>query len=356
MKKHLLAVAVATAVAAPAFAQNVSMTGVFDAGFGAVDRGGASDPNRGYVGMVGNTLATSQINFNAAEDLGGGLKASLQIQRQFSALNGQDSGATNGLNTSNVGFDTVALTLSSAMGTVAIGKMDHDTRELGGIGRYGNFGRTTGFTRIGDERDATINIKSATFNGFTLMAGYSADTGSGYQTGTSMFGKSTSVGATYAMGDLKIGASVTQGDYSLAGTAASTTKARDTILAASYNLGVVELGLVAASSDLDKNSNASSLIGKRSVTAISAKAPLANGLAILGSIQTMKNNGESSDNKARGFQVAVTKDLSKRTTVYVVHSSVDNNSNVAFATRGMIAPASAGDDASATLVGIRHSF
>lgn len=358
MKKHLIATAVVAALAAPAMAQNVTLSGVIDAGFGAVDRGGAADPDQGYLGFVAGAFATNQLNIMGTEDLGGGLKAGFKIQRQFSPATGLDSGVTNGSNAAGVGFDEVSVNLAGAFGTVSLGKQDMAGRELGGIGRFGNFGRTTGFTRIGDERDGVINYTSPSFSGLQVSVGYAAEPGSGFQSAASQFGKSTSAALTYSSGPFKIGAAMSNGDYQSAagGSLANQTKAKDTIVAVEYNAGFATFGLVNATSDLDKNSNANSVVGKRSVTAVAANVPLGNGLSLLGSIMNMKNNGESSDNKARGYQVALTKDLSKRTTVYAIYSSVTNDAEVSFATRGMVAPAANGQDPSAALIGVRHTF
>ena len=42
MKKHLIAAAVAAAVAVPAMAQNVSLSGVIEASYGSIKRNGTS--------------------------------------------------------------------------------------------------------------------------------------------------------------------------------------------------------------------------------------------------------------------------------------------------------------------------
>ena len=92
MKKHLIAAAVAAAVAVPAMAQNVTMDGVIDSMYGSVDRGGTAAITGKFVGVVANVFATSQMNIRGTEDLGGGVKAGFRLSRQLGAATGTDTG------------------------------------------------------------------------------------------------------------------------------------------------------------------------------------------------------------------------------------------------------------------------
>lgn len=75
MKKNLIAVAVAAAFATPAMAQ-VTVSGIIDSGYlSRKDQVNLIDIKRNETGNA-NGASTSQLNFAATEDLGGGLRAS----------------------------------------------------------------------------------------------------------------------------------------------------------------------------------------------------------------------------------------------------------------------------------------
>ena len=128
MKKHLIAAAVAAAVAAPAMAQNVTMSGLIDIAPQATLKnsvGAASVKGSGTSSVSG--WSTSTIAFTASEDLGGGMKASATVSSFF------DSGANSPANT-----------LSEAGRTAyhTIGGRDRFLRLDGGFGAL-QFGRFT---------------------------------------------------------------------------------------------------------------------------------------------------------------------------------------------------------------------
>jgi len=81
MKKHIIAAAVAAAVAVPAMAQNVEVYGVMDYSLASTTEeisGGATTKTT-TTGANGN-LAGSRFGVRGSEDLGGGLKAVFQIE------------------------------------------------------------------------------------------------------------------------------------------------------------------------------------------------------------------------------------------------------------------------------------
>lgn len=85
MKKHLIAAAVAAAVAAPAMAQNVSVYGILDLGYsqrtvdaGAGNATGVDTKTKQIGGSAG--LSSSRLGFRGTEDIGGGLKANFVLE------------------------------------------------------------------------------------------------------------------------------------------------------------------------------------------------------------------------------------------------------------------------------------
>ena len=116
MKKHLIAAAVAAAVAAPAMAQNVEVYGVLDIGYAdnkltsKANSTAESTDNKinrfgGFAGLSGNRLG-----FRGTEDLGGGLKANFVLEASVAT---------------NLGFGAHRLAnvgLAGNMGTVTVGR------------------------------------------------------------------------------------------------------------------------------------------------------------------------------------------------------------------------------------------
>ena len=78
MKKHLIAAAVAGALAVPAMAQ-VSVSGRLDAGYTTIK----SDTGTDFSNVGFGSDTTSRLTFKANEDLGGGLKAGLVLEGEI---------------------------------------------------------------------------------------------------------------------------------------------------------------------------------------------------------------------------------------------------------------------------------
>lgn len=86
MKKSLIALAVTSAVAAPAFAQNsVTLYGIIDLGISYVNNTSGHSQWQEQSGI----LQGSRFGMKGAEDLGGGTKAIFQLENGFNAANGK---------------------------------------------------------------------------------------------------------------------------------------------------------------------------------------------------------------------------------------------------------------------------
>ena len=91
MKKHLIAAAVAAAVAVPAMAQNVSIYGTLEMGL---------ENNKSTTATAAKTSAleshefvSNRLGFRGEEDLGGGLKAHFRLESGLDTSNGTAGGA-----------------------------------------------------------------------------------------------------------------------------------------------------------------------------------------------------------------------------------------------------------------------
>jgi len=115
MKKHLLAMAVASAVAAPVLAQNVTITG----------RIGAELVQEKYTGIGQNQRTVedpnSRVIFQVSEDLGGGLKFAGQLDMRTAA---DEAGVTENAGGNNF------FSLSGNFGRILIGKHDMHYNEI----------------------------------------------------------------------------------------------------------------------------------------------------------------------------------------------------------------------------------
>jgi predicted porin len=205
MKKHLIAAAVAAAVAAPAMAQNVEV-------YGRIDTGISGSKTQGYdveddvitqnkesgIGKA-NGLAQSRIGFRGTEDLGGGLKAAFVLESEavIAAGSGLLAGGTREASAAvSGGFGTVKLGRftnigkvmkdsftafagggSFNMGSSTIQALSGNVKFLGDAvdGGNGDEDQAAIANLLGDSLAATnrnnnlINYTSPTFNGFQFQ-------------------------------------------------------------------------------------------------------------------------------------------------------------------------------------------
>ena len=90
MKKQLLAMAVAATFAAPAVAQQVTVSGTLDISpISMTKRTIGTESRTESATTTGGNWATSLVNFQATEDLGGGLKATAFINQVVNATTGE---------------------------------------------------------------------------------------------------------------------------------------------------------------------------------------------------------------------------------------------------------------------------
>jgi len=109
MNKKLLAVALATAFAAPAMAEGVQIYGAFDVG--VLTRGGGNGARDTYTSVSSGMNGYNFIGFKMSEDLGNGLTVAGDAQFGFN-LDSTDSGA--------VGAATNGSTLRTITSTLAL--------------------------------------------------------------------------------------------------------------------------------------------------------------------------------------------------------------------------------------------
>jgi predicted porin len=141
MKFKLGALALASMLAAPAFAQSsVSL-------YGRVSMGVQNLSNDGQ-GFLVNQESSSRLGFRGTEDLGGGLKAFFQLENRFFP----DTGANDPVNNAQFFKDKAWVGLSGGFGTLYFGRNYSPSFAL-----YGGGGPTTGgFDAFGGDTIATF--------------------------------------------------------------------------------------------------------------------------------------------------------------------------------------------------------
>jgi predicted porin len=168
MKKHLIALAVAGAVAAPAMAQNATI-------YGTIEQNLQNDSSATTHAEA--FLATSVIGIKGSEDLGGGMKAEFALEMAFKAGSGTEA-------TSGVLFDEQSMVgLSGGFGRAIFGRYStvYDSYKS-----HANMG-----VNLFSDTDAVVNdlavipqgtlrYESPSINGFKVEASYSDDSTSTY--------------------------------------------------------------------------------------------------------------------------------------------------------------------------------
>jgi predicted porin len=333
MKKHLIAAAVAAAVVAPAaMAQSsVEVYGVLDASIARIDPGSASS----YTTTVSSVISSSRLGFRGTEDLGGGLKARFVLETGVDTRNG-NMGSPGG--TANFNRDAF-VALDGAFGSIAIGKID--TSQAEGVDTFttqiGNAGFAGSGVELGGDQNGTVRYTTPTFGGFSAQVGYTtlADATNDLDI--------TSFSASYVNGPLGL---IAGQDRRENATGSDTTY---TAFGARYNFGVASVGLFTGE---QKTGSA-----KYYVTIASARVPLANGLALHAAYRMGDEKGVGD---ADSPIFAVTKALSKRTSLYAAYSttSVDLDGAAPLAaTRFFNAGSTAADDDGSVLaLGVIHTF
>lgn len=342
MKKHLLAVAVASAVAAPAIAQNVTVYGVIDTGVQAYDTG-TSSVSRASSGI----LTSERFGVTGSEDLGGGMKAIFKLEAGLNTSSGVAGTQTTAANYTATLFNRAAsIGLTGAFGTVKLGldtlnatDADSFVSQTGNMGLAPSIGATG--DGLGDKIAQVVIYETPSINGLTVQVGYSNNTSSA----TSDAGTSyTGVAARYESGPLK--ATIGQTTQDGVGVA----KRDLTSYGIAYNLGIASVSLAGYNTD---GNTADDNTVKGTVATVAV--PLGNGLTAYGNIARASSQATST-NKGSGASIGVAKAMSKRTTVYGYYVSTNQNSAGTFRMTGTTTPGTAGVDTGALGLGVRHTF
>jgi predicted porin len=316
MKKHLIALAVAGAIAAPAMAQNVAVYGLVDA---SVSQGKTNGVTNVTAQGNGDYLGSSVLGFKGTEDLGGGMKAEFKLEGDLNVGNGTGDGSGGGLT-----FDRQSYVgLSSAAGSIQVGRMSDFADSSYGTGMCGANLCDTDRNAKGGKNANTTQV-STKIGAATVTASYSNDTGAA-AAGSAQGTSSSVIGAAFSMSGV---------DFRVGYVEQGATKQQ--LIAATTMVGAAKVGalLTAEDSGAAANANSGQFI-------VSVQYPLGNGVTARAQYQTVNNDTATSEEN--NYAVLVDKALSKRTSVYAGYRSVDKNNG------------NTGDE-TLSVIGLQHSF
>ena len=384
MNKKLIALAIASAVSAPAMAatSNVDVYGIVSVGVDSVTNNNATTGDSSKrVGRVSDYV--SRIGFKGAEDLGNGLAATWQIEQQINADGqGSNTNTNSGTAFAGAGLRTTFVGLkSNDLGEVRMGKLDTPYKLSTGsmdpfgdtlgdynniVGGYSNAGAATSsaYATAGsyfDQRtNNTVAYLTPNFSGFSAAGAYvfGAETAT---SGSASTGNMYSLAAMYTAGPMYLTAAYERHNFGSALTGsmagASNTEQKAWKLGAAYS--IMDFTLAAMYEKTDDNQGASGtnlyghrtwfLSGKYQMGAVALKASYANA----GS----DNQSATVSNGAKAYTVGADYGFSKRTTVYALYTKISNDAGAAynFYNNGA-AGIGAGDSVSGMSLGIKHSF
>jgi predicted porin len=373
MKKSLVALA-AFAVAGGVYAQSsVTLSGNIKAGVAQTKySGGAAGVNNGTG--LGINDGSSRFIIGGTEDLGGGLKAVFQIDTRFRA---DDNGGAP-TNSPLAGGNTF-VGLSGGLGMIQLGKMDthyclgSDTHGSRATALQASSCALLGFVVAGNAPIANtsrstnvIRYTTPNFSGFQAQLNYSTSfSGPEGAVGDAGKGRAVSAGLNYGNGPLKAGLSIwdAKSESRVAGAARGDQKAYT--LMGDYNFGVATVGLTYDNSEINGG-----VIGgadsktKRTAWSIPVTVPLGAGTVLFTytKARDAKVNGTTAaDTGASQFTLGYDYALSKRTSVGVNYTKINNKANAGYALYTQNALAGTGNnaigqDASQLYLGVRHAF
>jgi len=357
MKKHLIAAAVAASFAAPAMAQNVTISGYLETGYQALSHNvAATGYAQDVTGIVGGIFGSSRLVIGGSEDLGGGLTAGFRLESSVDVANGRlgasTVGASAGAGTGEIFNRGAEVNLSGAFGMFRLGQFDHQGGENTDVNVAGNVALQTGITtangtaagvEIGTDRKSTIAYRTPTVNGLYIEAAHSfADGQKTSSTAESTNGAVSSVYAQYSAGPLEIRAG-----HATQKSMGTVTAANDDASRTGFGIKV-DFGVASASLAYAKATLISQV--KNDEVVASINIPMGNGLDLRGVYRNFDTDSagatttSAADNKE--YTVAVAKAMSKRTSLFAAYTTNNRESS----------NATGGTDSTRYFLGVGHTF
>jgi predicted porin len=369
MKKHLIAAAVAAAVAAPAMAQ-VTVYGNIDTGFQMRD----SDSINRTTGVTTSTEASaityssdssSRLGFRATEDLGAGLKATLVLETGL----GSNDVATKTPAATSLGSRLKYVELAGGFGALRVGFQTSTTKDAWAVADAGGASNVDGnwddlSGNVFDKRVTAATWITPAMGGLSAQLGLTKDTtkvtgrtdtdgGSGYMAALNYNAGPLNTKFAYNKADTKSPAVAAvaadaAADHIVVGSAAVAQVNNDEkrwVLAANYNLGAATVYAGYADRELRSSINAA-LNTDENYWTIGLAMPMGATSLFISHSQGDSKTGANATQDRDALQLGARYNLSKRTNLYGVYGQTnwDRTANVN------------GTEDTAFAIGINHKF
>ncbi|KVW99700.1 porin [Thiobacillus denitrificans] len=391
MMKKILAAAIVSAFAAPAFAAtaNVDIYGVVGVSVDYVD-GGSGNAGDNFTSKDSESRArvssnTSYIGFKGAEDLGGGLSAVWQIEQAVSLDQGAGTAAPG---TWAGGRNSFGGLSSKTLGSLTFGNQDTPYKtstgklDVFGGGQYlADYRSLFGATTNGSVRATnSVLYTSPSLGGLTLRAlgGAQQENGSTrdprlyslsgvYENGP-LFATLAYESTRFATGAATVIAGAGGNTYSTDPLSTAETDQKSWRAGVGYSFGNTKLGLAYEKTDLDSDALTGTIDGGDTSVSTDRDAWYASVAHKMGNITlkaayTKANELDGTDDTgASQYSLGASYALSKRTELFGLYTQVKNDSDAAYSLGGggtgihAVNTAAVGQDPRGISVGMIHKF
>lgn len=346
MKKSLIALAVFGAFAGTASAQsNVTLYGLADLGIGMADSDEPGSSNT--VNVFSGVQSGSRFGVRGSEDLGGGLKATFNIEAGV----GFDTGSAS----SRFWGRRAVVGLAGSFGEVRLGRdftpgdsavRRTNVMDLGLFGNWLDFGDNGGITK----RASNGLHYTGTFGGLTLRAMYATGEADGVNAPKGD-GDIYGLSGVYAGGPLTLQAYFQRGEFD--NGAGGTDNADEYGIGAQYRFGAFRAALNYGMAETDVPGGGAV---EHEAIGLGLGMKLGEGEVLFNYIQ--QEVDLAGDPEARSLGIAFVHPLSKRTNLYATYGQLKNEGGADFSLRaaGFGVGGTANADPQAFAVGVRHRF
>ncbi|MEA5097196.1 MAG: porin [Burkholderiaceae bacterium] len=330
MKKTLIALAVLGSAAGVAYAQsNVTIYGIADIG---------------YAKETGSKLrmdenVNNRLGFMGQEDLGGGLKATFQLEERYKLFNGKEISAAN----SRGVFEGAAnVGLKGSFGQVRFGRLNElsteTLRKLDPFNQFGVAAMPDNVFRGNDTEgrlSSTTRYDSPNFNGFQFGATYSIKNQSKSTLG--YLGGGNNGESSFSNDGWALNGTYTNGPVYVVANYNKVVDSNDSFnwnIGGAYAFGPAKISLAY---EQTKDKLITDTKEKRYLVGLTYNI----GAGMIKASYNHSDNIDFSDESSKKWAIGYTHNLSKRTSVYVdyAHTSYDTS-----------------DSVNAYMVGMTHKF
>jgi predicted porin len=377
MQKKIIALAIAAAISAPAFADNANVT-VYGKAILDIER--VSNDKSALSGATRVQTNATRLGFKGKEDLGDGMSGWYQYEVQIDADGNSGNGAGNGTRNSGLGVDT-------AFGTVMLGiwdtpfKVAHNKIELFDnttvfsavnlIGRAGGAGTAAGTASVANapaanfvtRRSNVIQYWSPAIAGVKINVSFSPDEGgNGIATTQGVNKSQTSLSAVYDNHDNGIyvaAAYESRPDANATVFANAGTTDTASRLVARYTIGDIWLGATYEQFLVNTftTSTTAPVMSNYTQSNMEVVANVKLGASSIG--LSYAKNGETAIVATGATQMSARYgyNFSKRTEGFIAYTSLKNDTAGTYSlAAGTAFGAGAGSTSSAIGAGLVHSF